>query len=50
VDVPKAKLTIERIAGLTKYPRVQVIIAHDFEFWEENKNGAAIWPGKIPSL
>lgn len=50
LDIEKAKLTIERIAKLLKYPRVRVVIAHDLDFWEANADRAAFWPGKIPSF
>jgi glyoxylase-like metal-dependent hydrolase (beta-lactamase superfamily II) len=50
LDIPKARLTIERISKLLDYPRVRVIIAHDVDFWEANQDRAAFWPGKLPSL
>jgi len=41
--------TIERIKAILKYPRVQVLLAHDVPWYNENKaNG--LWPAKIPSL
>lgn len=49
-DKPKAVETIKRIAQVATLPKVQVILAHDSEWYEENKGGSCFWPGKIPSL
>jgi len=53
LDKEAAEETIRRIAALTKIPRVQVILAHDAEFYVENKDkdseSSAFWPGKIAS-
>jgi glyoxylase-like metal-dependent hydrolase (beta-lactamase superfamily II) len=49
-DKEVAEATIERIKALEKKPRVKVILAHDKEWYAENKGGSAFWPGKIPSL
>lgn len=50
VDPETAKKTTERITKLLEYPRVRVVLAHDDEFWAANKDGAAFWPGRLPSL
>ncbi|THH10032.1 hypothetical protein EW145_g1592 [Phellinidium pouzarii] len=42
--------TMRRISELMTLSRVRVILTHDNEFYEENKEGDAYWPGKIKSL
>lgn len=49
VNKEVAEDTIRRIGDLMTLPRVKVIIAHDAEWFAQNKGGAAFWPGKIPS-
>ncbi|GJE96191.1 metallo-hydrolase/oxidoreductase [Phanerochaete sordida] len=41
---------IRRVGSLLKVPRVHVLLAHDWEWYEENKGGAAFLPGKIPPM
>lgn len=43
-----AEENMRRIRDLMKIPRVQVLIAHDREWYEKNKSGSAFFPGKIP--
>ena len=50
IDIAKARLTIDRIKELLNYPRVRVVLAHDPEFWEANKDRTAFWPGRVSSL
>ncbi|KAJ7131693.1 Metallo-hydrolase/oxidoreductase [Mycena crocata] len=38
---------IERVGALMKVPGVQVLMAHDWKWYEENKGGPAYFPGKI---
>ncbi|KAL7279676.1 hypothetical protein ACG7TL_006083 [Trametes sanguinea] len=40
--------TIRRIGSLLDVPKVHVLLAHDQEWYEENKDGDAFLPGKIP--
>lgn len=49
-DPETAKLTTERITKLLDYPKVRVLLAHDDEFWNDEGNRTAFWPGRIPSL
>ncbi|KIJ65713.1 hypothetical protein HYDPIDRAFT_110861 [Hydnomerulius pinastri MD-312] len=42
-----AEETIRRIGKLLKLPRVQVLIAHDYNWYNTNKGGAAFFPGAI---
>ncbi|KAI0762011.1 beta-lactamase-like protein [Trametes elegans] len=39
---------IRRVGSLLGVPRVQVLLAHDWEWYEANKGGGAFLPGKIP--
>ncbi|KAG2129083.1 beta-lactamase-like protein [Suillus bovinus] len=48
-DKEKAVENITRIRSLLEIPRVQVLIAHDSKWYEENK-GSAFLPGIIPPL
>ncbi|EJD06988.1 Metallo-hydrolase/oxidoreductase [Fomitiporia mediterranea MF3/22] len=50
VNKKDAKAAIQRIADVLTLPRVHVILAHDAEWYNENKEGDAFWPGKVPSL
>ncbi|KLO12242.1 Metallo-hydrolase/oxidoreductase [Schizopora paradoxa] len=50
VDKVKAEDTIRRIAEVMKLPSVRVVLAHDAEWFAENRGGTSFWPGKIPSL
>ncbi|KAL5526388.1 ATG17 [Sanghuangporus sanghuang] len=43
-DPAQARATIRKIRELTTLPRVRVVLAHDNEWYEENKNGNAFWP------
>ena len=47
VDKAEVEATIKRIADVLTLPRVKVILAHDAEWYEENKGGGQFWPGKI---
>jgi glyoxylase-like metal-dependent hydrolase (beta-lactamase superfamily II) len=49
-DKDKAEAHIRRIAALESEDRVKVLLAHDKEWYAENKGGSAFWPGEIPSL
>ncbi|KAG0709233.1 beta-lactamase-like protein [Suillus ampliporus] len=40
---------IRRIRALLSNPKVQVLIAHDVPWYEENKDGPAFYPGVIPA-
>ncbi|EGN96610.1 hypothetical protein SERLA73DRAFT_93143 [Serpula lacrymans var. lacrymans S7.3] len=42
--------TIRRIGSLLNVPRVQILIAHDSSWYNENKGGPAFFPGTIPPL
>lgn len=46
-DKEQAEITIKKIAGLMTLPRVRILLAHDYEWYAENKGGEAFWPGKI---
>jgi hypothetical protein len=48
-DKEKAVENIARIRLLLGIPRVQVLIAHDWKWYEENKRSAFL-PGIIPPL
>ncbi|KAJ7489548.1 Metallo-hydrolase/oxidoreductase [Mycena latifolia] len=39
---------IERVGSLMKVPGMHVLMAHDWKWYEENKGGAAYFPGNIP--
>ena len=45
-----AEATIKRIAEVRKLPRVQVILAHDGEWYDNPRNKEYFLPGKIASL
>jgi len=49
-DKQKADGHIANIQTLWKMPRVRILLAHDTQWWNANKVGAAFWPGIIPSL
>lgn len=49
-DVQRAAEHIRRVADMTTLPRVRVLLAHDNEWYDANKDGNSFWPGKIPSL
>ncbi|KAL4247505.1 Metallo-beta-lactamase superfamily lactonase [Abortiporus biennis] len=49
-DKELAKRTIARIKEVSELPRVRVIIAHDTEWYEENKDQPVWWPERLPSL
>ncbi|KAI9068340.1 Metallo-hydrolase/oxidoreductase [Trametes sanguinea] len=50
-DKEAAAEHLARIRTLMEtYPRVRVVLAHDREWYEINKNGPAYWPGVIDSL
>ncbi|KIJ65714.1 hypothetical protein HYDPIDRAFT_110862 [Hydnomerulius pinastri MD-312] len=42
-----AEETIRRIGKLLKLPRVQVLIAHDYDWYNANRGGVAFFPGII---
>ncbi|KAH7929094.1 Metallo-hydrolase/oxidoreductase [Leucogyrophana mollusca] len=42
--------TIRRMGLLLNIPKVQVLIAHDYTWYEANKDGPAFLPGVIPPL
>ncbi len=46
-DQPTAERTIAAVQEFLKLERVEVIIAHDAEWYALNKGGSAFWPGKI---
>lgn len=48
-DREQAEATIRRITDVLTLPRVQVILAHDAEWYEKNKGGGEFWPGRINS-
>lgn len=49
-DVDAARDTIKRIKELMKIPRVKLILAHDNEWYDENKTtGEGFWPGQLHS-
>lgn len=41
---------IGRVGALLKMPKVHVLLAHDWEWYEKNKGGEAFLPGKITPL
>ena len=43
-----AKDHIERVRWLLGRPKVHVLLAHDHEWYKENKDGVAFLPGVIP--
>ncbi|TCD61671.1 hypothetical protein EIP91_008093 [Steccherinum ochraceum] len=47
-DFEAAKVHVERVRALVEVPRVLVLIAHDWEWFEANKGGEAFLPGRIP--
>ena len=49
VDKDAAEATIEKIRAVKQLPRVRVLMAHDIEWYEENKDKGQ-WPAVIPSL
>ncbi|KAI0042227.1 Metallo-hydrolase/oxidoreductase [Auriscalpium vulgare] len=49
-DVRQAEEHIGRIRGLRALPRVQVLLAHDVPWYEENRGGAAFFPGRLSPL
>jgi len=50
VNRAEAEGHIARIRELEKTEKVRVVFAHDRKWYEENKGGAAFWPGKIESM
>ncbi|KAH7909074.1 beta-lactamase-like protein [Hygrophoropsis aurantiaca] len=50
VNKEQAEDTIRRMGLLLKIPRVQVLIAHDYVWYDANKGGSAFLPGVIPPL
>ncbi|KAH7929093.1 Metallo-hydrolase/oxidoreductase [Leucogyrophana mollusca] len=50
VNKEQAAETIRRIGLLLNVPKVQVLIAHDYVWYEANKGGPAFLPGAIPPL
>ncbi|KAF7422570.1 hypothetical protein PC9H_010726 [Pleurotus ostreatus] len=49
-DRELAELHISRIRELWGLPNVLVLFSHDAQWYRENRNGAAFWPGHIPPL
>ncbi|KAA1469650.1 Metallo-hydrolase/oxidoreductase [Dentipellis sp. KUC8613] len=50
-DIPAAEAHIARIRALYQgNPRVRVLLAHNAEWYKENKGGAVYWPGGFQSL
>ncbi|KAF5360534.1 hypothetical protein D9756_004740 [Leucocoprinus leucothites] len=49
-DKALAEAMIKRVQELMKIPRVRVLLAHDSPWYEENKGGAAFFPGQFESL
>ena len=47
-DKEKAEEHIARVRQLLDFPKVQVLLAHDHVWYEENKGGDAFLPGAIP--
>ena len=45
-----AEESIRRIGKLLDISRVQVLIAHDVDWYDANKGGDAFFPGTIPPL
>lgn len=50
VNREEAEAHVARIRELEKTEGVRVVFAHDVEWYEENKGGAAFWPGKIEPI
>jgi glyoxylase-like metal-dependent hydrolase (beta-lactamase superfamily II) len=46
-DKDLALAHISRVQDFAKENRVQIIFAHDKEWYAENKDGSAFWPGNI---
>ena len=40
---------IARVGSLLKVPKVRVLLAHDWEWYEQNRGGPAFLPGVIPA-
>ncbi|KAG7095747.1 hypothetical protein E1B28_006457 [Marasmius oreades] len=49
LDVKAAEENLVRMRAFMHLPRTRIIIAHDVQWFEENKGGPAFWPGKIQS-
>jgi glyoxylase-like metal-dependent hydrolase (beta-lactamase superfamily II) len=49
-DVEKAKEHIDRIRRVNASPKVQVLMAHDIGWFEENRDKGVLLPGKIRPL
>lgn len=45
-----AEQTIKRVAEVMKLPRIQVLLAHDGEWYHNPENRMSFFPGKITSL
>ncbi|KAG6839026.1 hypothetical protein C0991_006493 [Blastosporella zonata] len=41
---------LSRMRELLAIPHVRVMLAHDYTWYNANKEGGAFWPGKIPSF
>ena len=48
VKKEEAVAHMRRVGSLLGVPGVQVLLAHDWEWYEANKGGSAFLPGKIP--
>ncbi|OCH95082.1 Metallo-hydrolase/oxidoreductase [Obba rivulosa] len=49
-DKEKAEEHIQRIRRLTAVPGVRIMLAHDSEWYADNKDGPAFFPGTLKSL
>ncbi|KAH9480448.1 Cytochrome P450 monooxygenase mpaDE [Psilocybe cubensis] len=50
IDKNLAEKHIDHIRELLKISRVRVLIAHELDWYADNKGGSVFWPGSIPSL
>ena len=50
VDKDKAQEHINRVGNLMKLKEVHVLVAHDWEWYENNTGGSAFLPGTIPPV
>ncbi|KAF4569836.1 hypothetical protein EYR40_008816 [Pleurotus pulmonarius] len=50
IDKELADLHLSRIREVGKLPKVRVLISHDAQWYKENRDSGAFWPGHIPSL
>ncbi|KAI0779927.1 Metallo-hydrolase/oxidoreductase [Fomes fomentarius] len=50
INVAATQEHLARIRELLKQPRVRVLLSHDRDWFEKNKDGPAFWPGAIESF